>query len=108
MTHSDTADAHALAALLRAARADVLELRKALLRELSSKAVTNSPISTAEILVNVREYGAALLKLISLEDQIDQDSTAIRGIVQGNAVNLEDARREVVDRIARFRERSRD
>lgn len=106
MTQSDIANAQALPALLRAARAEVVELRKTLLGELSSKTVTNSPISTAQILIHVREYGAALLKLTSLEDQIDQDSTAICGIVQGNAVNLEDARREVIDRIARFRDRS--
>lgn len=54
MTHSDTANAQALPALLRAARAEVVGLRKTLLRELSSKTVTNSPISTAQILIHVR------------------------------------------------------
>lgn len=108
MRKTENANAQALPDLIRAARAEVFGLRKVLLRELSSKALRDSPISTAQILTHVREYGAALLKLTSLEDQIDQDSKAIRGIVQGNAVNLEDARREIIDRIARFRERSGD
>jgi hypothetical protein len=108
MTKSEDANAQALPALLRAARADVNGLRNTLLEELSSRNLQNSPISTAQLLLYVREYGAALLKLTSLESQIDHDSTAICGIVRGNSVNLDDARREVIDRIARFRERSGD
>ena len=108
MTKSVTANAQALPPLLHAARAEVTELRKTLLRELSSKTATNSPISTAQILTHVHAYGAALLNLTSLEDQIDQDSNAICGIVRGNAVNLDDARCEILNRITRFRERSGD
>ena len=105
MKNSDHADAKALPSLVRAARADVTKLRNAILRELSTRSYRDSPVSTAHVLRLVREYGAALLKLTSLEDQVDQYSDSIRGIAQGNAVDLDNARREVLDRIARFRER---
>ena len=108
MTKTEQANAQALPTLLRAARADVTGLRNKLVRDLSNRTSENEVFSTAQILTYVRDYGVALLKQSSLEDQIDQNSSAIRGIVQGHAVNLEDARREVLDRIARFRERTGD
>ena len=108
MTENEKADAKALPLLLRAAQADVRDLRKRIIRDLSWGEVGRDPISTAQVLTYVREYGAAVLKVTSLEAQIEKHSSAICGVVQGDAVNLEDARREVLDRIARFRERRGD
>ncbi|MEJ6708186.1 MAG: hypothetical protein QNK92_05130 [Amylibacter sp.] len=106
MKKTEDANAQALLLLLRAAQVEVIEQRKILLSALSSKTLRHAPTSTVDVLTCVKKYGAAFLKLTSLEDQIDQDSKPLRNIVQGNADSIEDTRQEVTDRIARYRERS--
>lgn len=108
MKKTEDANAQALPLLLRAAQVEVIEQRKMLLSALSSKALRHANTSTADVLKHVKEYGAAFRKLTSLEDQIDQDSKPLRNVVHGNADSVEDSRQEVIDRIARFRERSGD
>lgn len=108
MTDIENADAQALPLLLRAAQTKVANLRRLIIRDLSVGETGTDPITTAQVLSNIRDYSAAVLNVTSLEAQIEKHSNAICGVVQGDAVNLEDARREVLDRIARFRERSGD
>ncbi|WP_145991905.1 hypothetical protein [Neptunicoccus cionae] len=108
MTNIEDVDVQALPLLLRDARAAVADLRKRIIRDLSERSPHAEPISTAQLLTLVREYSAAVLHVTSLEAHIEKHSSAIRGVVQGDAVNLNDARREVLDRLARFRDRSGD
>lgn len=108
MTDTETADAQALPLLLRAAQTEVANLRQLIIRDLSVGEAEADPVTTAQVLSNIRDYSAAVLNVTSLEAQIEKHSNALCGVVQVDAVNLEDARREVIDRIARFRERSGD
>ncbi|WP_069299633.1 hypothetical protein [Neptunicoccus sediminis] len=108
MTKIENVDVHALPLALREARAAVAELRQRIIRDLSEKSPNAEPMTTAQLLALVREYSTAVLHVTSLEAHIEKHSSAIRGVVQGDAVNLEDARREVLNRLARFRQRSGD
>lgn len=105
MKKTDDANAQALPDLLRAARRDVDELRKKLLRELTTGTTAPTPVSTGRVIGLVHQYGAALVELTSVEDQIEQDSSTKYGLVQGDAVDLQQARQDVLDRITRFRDR---
>jgi uncharacterized damage-inducible protein DinB len=106
MKRTEDANGQALPLLLRAAQIELIERRKMLLSALSSKRPRHAFTSTADLLAHVKEYSAAFLKLTSFEEQIDRDSKSLRNAVHGNADRVEDSRQEVVDRIARFRERS--
>ena len=106
MSDTEKADAQALPLLLRAARTDVATLRQLIIRDLSVVESPTDPSTTAQLLAYVSDYSAAVLNVTSLEAQIEKHTNAICGSVKGDVANLEDARREVIDRISRFRERS--
>ena len=102
---TDDAIAKALPELLRVARNKVEALRRKLLRELIFGTTGQSSVSIARVMGLVRQYGVAILEVTSVEDQIEHDSSTRYGLVQGDALDLQNARNEVADRIARFRDR---
>lgn len=108
MTDIENADAQALPLLLHAARREVANLRHLIIRDLSGGESPTDPSTTAQLLSYVGDYSAAVLNVTSLEAQIEKHSSAIPDGDDSVAVNLENARREVLDRIARFRERNGD
>ncbi len=108
MTEPKKVDAQALPLQLQAARNKMKRLRQKIIQQISLRDESVELLPHALALSIAREYGLAVLEVTSLEAQIEEHSSAIYGVVQGGALNLDDAKREVFDRIARFRERSRD
>jgi hypothetical protein len=108
MKEIDLTDAKAAPKLLQAAQIEVDTLKKRIVQSLSFGDGEDNLTPNILTLNYVRDYNAAIMRLTSLEAQIEKHSSAIRGVVIGDAVDLGKAKREVLDRITRFRERRGD
>lgn len=108
MTDFDETDAAALSSRLDDARANATRLRSQIVNRLLEGEGSLDVLPTATVLEYIRGYSSAIFTVTCLEAQIGKHSSAKYDVVQGDGTNLDDARREVIDRITRFRERSGD
>lgn len=106
MTDFDETDAAALSSKLDDARANATRLRSQIVNRLLEGEQALDALPTATVLEFIRGYSSAIFTVTCLEAQIGKHNSGTYDVVQGDGTNLEDARREVLDRIARFRERT--
>ena len=96
-----------LAKELEQARKLVVECKDGLFEELKKLKKDPNQVTGAKRVKSANnEYCQALNDLSRIERELGKHSSAIRGVLQGGALDLDAARTEVLERIARFRERA--